>query len=274
MKDKKGLIIGLIVVTLIIASVVFLLSKNKASKNQANEQNQSSSQASEKPVKKITGKANTTPINENPYVKLNPLNDGHNMEIIIQTDKKESNEAEYELEYQAGSLLQGAFGVIDLENLPTKEKIFFGSCSSGGRCTHHKDIKGGNLALKFSGEKNMTFKGDWRYFDNLAKKTQFSSQDGKFQIEGDDFKKVRFFTIYNTPGYPTNQEYNIVSDLYNLSKITTGKADLTIRAKEEKENLVIVGYDGEEFTEYETEVDGKMATAQVDLVELYFVISK
>jgi hypothetical protein len=273
MKDKKGLIVGLIIIALIVGSVIYLLSKNKAKDKANTDQNQSSSQASQKPVKKITGKANITPVNENPYVKLNPLRDGHNMEVIVESTKKSSTEAEYELEYQAGSLLQGAFGILDLSSLPSKEKIFFGSCSSGGRCTHHKDIKGGNLAIKLNGDKVMTFKGDWKYFDNLNKITKFSSQDGKFQIEGDAFKKVRFFTIYNTPGYPTEKEYNIVSDLYNLSDIITAKADLKIRSKEDGE-LIIVGYDGKEFTEYETKVDGKMASAEVDLVELYFVIKK
>ena len=106
----------------------------------------------------------------------------------------------------------------------------------------------------------------------IKKETEFSSQDGKFQITSDALKTNRFFTIYNTPGYPVNQNYNVVSEIYNLSVVANNKdkAQLTIRANTEGE-LKIVGYDGANFKEYETKVDGKMASAEVDLMELYFV---
>ncbi len=274
MKSNKGLILGIIIFIIsIIAIIIFLLNQGKSQKQVENDKkiNQENINASPTP-KKITDKPNTTPVTENPYVKLNPLSDGRNIEIIIANLKQSATEVDYELEYQAGSLLQGAFGMIQLDTLPAKEKILFGSCSSGGRCTYHENVKGGTLALKFRGETNSTFKTDWKYIDNLKKETEFSSQDGKFQITSDALKTNRFFTIYNTPGYPVNQNYNVVSEIYNLSVVANNKdkAQLTIRANTEGE-LKIVGYDGANFKEYETKVDGKMASAEVDLMELYFV---
>ena len=103
--------------------------------------------------------------------------------------------------------------------------------------------------------------------------TAFSSQDAKFQIESDDLENNRLLIIFNTAGYPEGLEQAPVAELYSLTSSgkIAGEAELTIRAEEEGD-LMIVGYDGEEWHEFETAVDGKMATATVELMELYTVI--
>jgi hypothetical protein len=64
-----------------------------------------------------------------------------------------------------------------------------------------------------------------------------------------------------------------VSDYYSLavSSSLKGKGSLTIRAAEEGD-LKIMGWNGTAWTSFETAVDGKTATAEVELMELYVVV--
>ena len=137
--------------------------------------------------KKISEPVNVIAVDQRPYLQILPVADGRNLDLRIVSLQKPATSLEYELEYQAGSLLQGAFGQIDLNSLPTSKRILLGSCSAGGACTYHQDIKGGTLVGKFIGAENYSLKQDWRYFDNYGfRETQFASKDAKFQIESKD----------------------------------------------------------------------------------------
>ena len=58
---------------------------------------------------------NQIPIKERPFTIITPRADGREVTILVnQLDG--SQEVEYELEYQAGTLLQGAFGKIDFKS--------------------------------------------------------------------------------------------------------------------------------------------------------------
>jgi hypothetical protein len=59
--------------------------------------------------KKLSLPLNVIPEADRPFITVEPLADGRNVVIRIIELKKAATEAEYELEYQAGSLLQGAF---------------------------------------------------------------------------------------------------------------------------------------------------------------------
>lgn len=255
------MIIGLIL--LVLDGGFFFLKKDKANNE---------TEVTKK--KKLSLPTNTISLEERPYVAIKPLSDGRNVEIEIYSLMKEADIMEYELEYQAGTLLQGAFGEINLADLPEKAKILFGSCSAGGACTFHEDVKGGSLLTRYvGGAEPYALKSDWKYIDNASRETAFSSKDAKFQVDGTSLAKQRFIVIFNTPGYPKEIPGMAVSEIYSLetSGSMTGEAELTIRANEEGE-LKIAAWDGKEWMTYEGEVDGKMITAEVDLAQLYVVI--
>jgi CRISPR/Cas system-associated exonuclease Cas4 (RecB family) len=127
--------------------------------------------------------------------------------------------------------------------------------------------------FRFEGETEYALKQDWRYIINSGKETAHSSRDAKFQIDSKELSSVPFLIIYNTPGVPAGLTGTAVSDPFSLqaSSALKGKASLTIRANEEGA-LKIMGWNGSSWKEFETTVDGKMATANVDLMELYIAV--
>ena len=222
---------------------------------------------------KLTLPNNVIPVAERPYLSIEPLADGHNVEIKVHLVKNEAEELEYELEYQAGTLLQGAFGTIDITSLPALAKVLLGSCSAGGACSFHEDVRGGTLLTRYTGgSEPYALKSDWKYIDNVSRETAHSSKDAKFQIDGRSLGQQRYLVIFNTPGYPEDVPGEVVSEIYSLtaSGALSGEVELTLRANEEGE-LKIAAWDGSEWTTYEGEVDGKMITATVGLAELYLV---
>jgi hypothetical protein len=231
--------------------------------------------ADEPTKKRIVQQINIIPVEERPYLYLEPQADGRNIRVVVVEIKKPADLVEYELEYQAGSLLQGAFGALQLGKLPVAERILFGSCSAGGACTYHEDVKGGSLLTRYDGTDPYALKSDWKYIDNRAKETEHSSKDAKFQLSSPDLARHRYLVIFNAPGYPEGLVGQLVSEPYSLqsSANLTGTATLTMRATEEGD-LAIMGWNGSTWTEFEGEVEGKMITAEVELMELYVVVVK
>lgn len=233
--------------------------------------------AQEAPKKKrVSDPVNVLPVAERPYMQIVPVGDGRNLMILVKSLKKPATEAEYELEYQAGSLLQGAFGAIELGKIPAEAKILLGSCSAGGACTYHTDVKGGTLVTRFKGEdSSYALKSDWKYIDNAKKETEFSSKDAKFQMASKDLASQRYLIIFNDAGYPEGLTGTPVSDPYSLtvSSDLKGTGTLTMRAQEEG-TLSIMGWDGSTWKSFSGTVDGKSITAEVPLMELYIVVKQ
>lgn len=269
MKNKKVLIPIIIFVVLAIGGGVFALTRQKPAENPV---------VKTPKKKKITEPVNVIAVAERPYVQIKPHADGRNISLVINSLKKNADDADYELEYQAGSLLQGAFGNIALTDLPSTKKILLGSCSAGGACTYHEDVRGGTLSMCFNGSEKYALKSDWNYFINSTRETDFSSKDSKFRISADNLAKQSYIIIYNTPGYPEGLEGNLVSEIYSLttSKQLAGKAEISIRASEEGD-LKIKGWDGKTWQEFDTaidEEDNKMAKAKADLMGVYVVVKE
>lgn len=223
--------------------------------------------------KRVELPTNVIAVEERPYMRILPLGDGHNLDLEVVDAKITADTVEYELEYQAGSLLQGAFGELDLASLPATTRVLLGSCSAGGACSFHEDVQGGTLLTRFDGKEPYALKSRWKYIDNAAGETAHSSQDAKFQIDGANLARQRYLVIFNTAGYPEGLKGQVVSEIYSLTSSgnLSGEAELSIRAEEEGE-LTIMGYDGNEWVEFETTSDGKQASATVELMELYLVI--
>jgi hypothetical protein len=223
---------------------------------------------------KITEPLNIIEVSERPYIVISPNSDGRNITIAVESVKKDALAVDYELEYQSGSLLQGVFGSMELVKLPTSTKQLLGSCSAGGACTYHTDVTGGHLTTRFNGEEKYALKSEWKYIENTESEDALSSRDAKFQISSEKLEGVKLAVVFNTPGYPEKLSKTLVSDVYSLQTVpaVTGTATLTMRAKEEGE-LMIMGWNGEEWTEFEGKVDGKSITAEVELMELYVVVT-
>lgn len=224
---------------------------------------------------KITEPVNIIDVKDRPYIIISPNSDGKNITIAVNSIKKDASDVDYELEYQAGSLLQGVFGSLELGQLPTSTKQLLGSCSAGGACTYHEDVKGGHLTSRFNGKENYALKSEWKYIENIKKEDSFSSKDAKFQISSPVLENVRLAVIFNTPGFPEELDGTIASDPYSLQTIPqiSGKASLTMRALEEG-NSVIMGWNGTKWTEFVGKLDGKSISAEVDIMELYIVLNK
>lgn len=225
--------------------------------------------------RRISEPTNIIPVEERPFVTIATDANGRNLILSFLEIKKSADAVEYELEYQAGTLLQGAFGQVELDTVPATTNIRLGSCSAGGACTYHEDVRGGSLTLRFSGPENYALKQDWRFFDNQGREEQVASKDAKFQLESSVISRIRYLIVYNSPGYPGELDGELVSDIYSLtaSSPLSGTGELVMRATQEGE-LTILGFDGSDWIEFETEVDGKTATAEVDLLEAYLVVRK
>lgn len=267
MKKSLPLIITGVVIVLAIGG--FFIYKNSQKPTET-------SQTEPEKKKKVSEPINAIAEDLRPYLAVEPATDGRNIMVKVFELKKPAIQTEYELEYQAGSLLQGAFGAIQLNSVPADAKVLLGSCSAGGACTYHEDVRGGTIITRFKGEENYALKQDWKYIDNKAKDTEFSSKDAKFQIASPSLKTARYITITNSPGYPGNPEGVVVSEHYALATGTAlqGTAKISIRARETGD-LKIMGWDGSNWTAFPTtraDDDDKMAQAEVKLLPLYVVV--
>lgn len=261
---KKPAIIASVVIIAVIALVggIWLFTRDKKTETAAPAQK-----------KRVSEPLNVISVDARPYIKIVPASDGRNIDIVVETLNKPATEAEYELEYQSGSLLQGAFGNIVLSDLPAKKTVLLGSCSAGGACTYHENVVGGSLVTRFSGPENYALKSDWHYIDNKSGEDQVSSRDAKFQLTADSLKKIRYAVVFNAPGMPETAPGTLMSDPYSLtaSSPLSGKGSLTIRANQEGA-LKIAGWDGKTWKTFEGTVDGKAVTAEVELMELYVAV--
>ncbi len=269
MKKKLPLIIGgVILLLLLVGGGIFAYT-------QMNKKPAAETKKDQPKKKKITEPANVIPLTDRPYVLIEPKG-GNSVVIAVEEVKKPATSMEYELEYQTETNLEGAVGTIELANVPVMKDILLGSCSAGGACRYHKDVKGGTLVMKFAGAENYVLKQEWKYIENPKKETAFSSKNGMFQIESKDLALQRVMVIYNSPGYAKTPGTVVSDGAYVLSTGGTlsGKASLTMRTLEAADKAAIMGWDGKAWKEFSSKVDGKSVTADVDLMEAYVVVKK
>jgi len=263
---RKPILIGVVIaiVVLLVGGGVWIATRSGSKTEETTTANK----------KRISLPENVIPVEERPVMRLTPLSSGHHIEFAIETVKKAADEVEYTLEYQTGTLVQAEQDVLSLASLPVSKEIYLGSCSAGGACTSHEDVKGGSLLTTFLGEEPYALKSDWKYIDNVKKETEFSSRDGMFQISSADLATNRYLIIFNNAGYPADVPGKVVSVPYSLSASSTidGMATLNIRAQEEGD-LSIAGWNDQEWQTFETTVEGKMVSATVELLPLYVVVS-
>lgn len=266
--NKKFIPIAIVILVAIIAGTLFLASRMLGNKESTPEQ---------APIKKkISLPVNTISISERPIVFISPKADGHNIVINLESINKEAQEVEYEIEYQSGSLIQGASNTLDLKSLPLTENIFMGSCSAGGACTYHEDVKGGSLQMNFlGGAEPYAVKSDWKYIDNKAKETEISSRDAKFQLSSKDLMNNRYLIIFNSYGLPEGLSGTLVSNAYSLSSSNDlkGTLDIIIRANEDG-GTIIMGWDGE-WKEIPTQAEGRtLKASKAPIMKIYAAVKR
>lgn len=268
MKQKKiiiGSVVGVLI--LVLAGVSFW----QYSKSQVVAEDESA------PTKRrIVEPENIIPVNERPVIAVKPEADGRNVTITVSEVKKAATEAEYMLEYQTGTLVQAQQGLINLDTIPVNEKILLGSCSAGGACTYHTEVRGGSLRTRFAdGNEAYALKSDWKYIENKDGESAFSSRDAFFQIDSPDLADQPYLIIFNGSGYPTGLEsFGVpVSDPYHLavSGRLEGEGTITLRAREEG-STKLLGWDGSEWIELEATAEGKSLTAEGPLLPLYIAV--
>lgn len=229
----------------------------------------------EKPTTvKPVEKTNLIPVEERPYVSIVPNQNGRNLAITLHDVKKPADEAEVEMEYQTGDLLQGAMLPIDLADLPTSVDMLLGSCSAGGKCSYHENVTGGSILLRFLGDEKYVLKNEWAFIENKSKQTTFVSRDAKFHLEGAGLARVPFGVILVSPGLPENVERRTLSAPYavGLDGQVTGSVTVAIRLSEEVPTATILGWNGQKWVELEATVTDKVATAEGPLYDAYLAV--
>lgn len=237
------------------------------------------------------GSSFTEPVNQidlkdRPYVSLAPTlgsrhPQGKEVTLTISRTALDSTAVEYELEYQAGSLIQGVFGRIDFtkDKPPVSKNLLLGSCSAGGKCSYHENVTGGSLTLRWRGGKeNFALKGEWNLEQMGERRGKFSSRDAKFQLEvpSAGLPGSALLIIIQTMGLPGEVAGQVVAGPYavfTLGSKLAGSAQLSLRLNQEASSVQLLGWNGTAWHEYKAQVSGKTLTAAVDRLTTFVAVS-
>lgn len=230
---------------------------------------------------------NKLPLKERPFVIIEPKSTTRPSDlgswITVTIDNAENYESvEYDVEYQAGNLIQGFMHSIDFskEPAPVSKEGFFGS-ESKGKYKYDEDVTTGSIVFKFL--KDSTSYDALKTYFNLQNMAEvdglFTSNDGKASLEvgAKDMTSTTFVVIASTLGLPDEVEAKVISEpygFYSHKPASFKDATLTIKSKEDLTNAKILGWDGQEWVEYETEAEADSATASVNSLGTFVLVSK
>lgn len=226
---------------------------------------------------KPAANVNQEPIANRPFVQLSPRADGHAVEMTLVSVKKSSTDMQYEIEYNSGSLLQGAFGdtSVDQSKLPLAKEILLGSCSTGGKCTYNTDVTGGTLTLQF-GNPDFAVKNDWSFAEVAGAQGSFVSRDGRFTLSTTSLRSGEVI-IFQSPGYPGTLTGTVISGPYTVGLASTlsGTVTIGVRVPAGTTGASLMGWDGKVWKELSSKLstDGQL-TATGALLQAYVVVGK
>ncbi len=238
------------------------------------------SQPEEKAKGKTTEPVNEIPVKERPFVTITPRADGREVSLSVgKLDQAKS--VDYELEYQAGTLLQGAFCKIDFttEQPPVVRKILLGSCSAGGKCSYHENVNGGTLLLRYKNGKTTVLKAEWNFQVAGKQKGHFNSRDAKFSFDtGEkDLPAQTYVVVTQTMGLPGPVEGEIVGGPYTvilpqgISLPSTKKYALSLRVATEQNAKLLAWFEGK-WAPLETTQEEKVLKAQVNKAATFIAV--
>lgn len=188
---------------------------------------------------------NVIPVEERPYARLYPSADGRTVIVSLEKLNKPAEDGEYEIEYQSGTVLQGAGGALNVEDLPDVEEILLGSCSAGGKCTYHEDVTGGLLTFRLEGSNRYAVRGEWSFLENPTGDKTLSSRDGKLGLTGAG-TKPKFGIVFQSPGYPDALPGRALSQIYAIgtSTASTGSVVVSLHLNEAVTAASLATWDG------------------------------
>jgi hypothetical protein len=223
---------------------------------------------------------NIIDIEKRPYVTLVPREDGNEVGLSIIDLKGREKLVEYELEYQAGSLLQGAGGRIDLaeEPLPVTKNLLFGSCSKG-KCKYDEDVSGGSLALYFENGEDYGVKGDFTIKQMSEAEGVFRSRDVKAELDvGEDgLGNSVFIIVASTIGLPEKVDGDVIEGPVGFFTAGIEKIDdatLTFKTSKDIDSPLILAWDGSEWIEYEAEKEDGGYLTTVDMLATFVLVKE
>lgn len=224
------------------------------------------------PSKKPKKAVNVIPLEERPYVSIQPLQARNMLEVTIHDLKKAAKSVEITLEYDRNKgVLDAVLNSFALDKTPLVEQMFLGSKSAGGATTFHDDVIGGTVTLDFSDD-DYTLEVPWRYDDTKTSYDALSTTDGKFQITFEKPLKATKVLVMQSPGLPIETDGKVLSGPYFVGMVGSlpeNTAEVKLRLSEESSSATIYGLDGGKWVKYETTTDGKTATAKGKLVSTY-----
>lgn len=223
---------------------------------------------------------NQIPIEDRPYIMIGPRADGREVSLTVNRLEGTSS-VEYELEYQAGTLLQGAFGKIDfsLQREPVIRNILLGSCSAGGKCSYHEDVNGGTLLLRYTNGESVILKGEWNFQLMSEEEGRFGSRDAKFTFDvGNTGLPARTYVIVaQTMGLPGPVEGEIVGGPYAVTlpqgvSLHTQEISIALRTDSTESDIKLLGWSEAGWIEYESKQSGKILEGTVDRPTTFIAI--
>ena len=221
---------------------------------------------------------NKIPVKDRPYVTLTPRTDGREVTMIIDNIKN-ATRAEYELEYQAGSMIQGVFGTIDFskETLPVSKKLLFGTCSKG-KCRYDENVSGGSLTIRFEGSQDpYILKTDFNLQQMADREGVFTSKDIKASL---DIGKAglpvsSYVVVIGTMGPPAPVEGDIIAGPYSFLSTTSPRltsAELTIQFKDDLADAQLLQWSGQTWTELASKVGNNKISAPVTSLGTFVLV--
>ncbi len=217
------------------------------------------------PAKKME-EINKIAVADRPYVTLIPRADGKEVKMTIDFVKDAAN-LEYEMEYQAASLIQGVFGTIDFakEPAPVSKDLLFGSCSKG-KCRYDEGVSGGSLTLRFDGGSDpYALKTDFNLQNMFDRQGVFTSKDIKATLDVGKagLPNNTFVIVVGTLGLPAVVEGEVIAGPYAFLAATSPvlkSASISIQSKDDLTGSKLMFWNGKSYTELKsTLADGKIS---------------
>jgi|APSaa5957512622_1039677.scaffolds.fasta_scaffold10949_1 hypothetical protein len=250
---KKYLKIAIPVSIVLVVSGIFFLKKSA-------KKDETPKQIETRKIEQI----NKLAIKERPFVTLSPRTDGR--EVTLSVDRVfNAIGAEYELEYQTDTLIQGVFGTLEFkgQDMPLKKDLLFGSCSKG-KCRYDEGVTGGSLTMRFEGgDQPYTLKSDFNLQNMADKEGVFTSKDLRATLDvGASLPSSSFVLVVNTMGLPDEVKETVITGPYaflSSSDQALKKATITFKSNQDLTGAKILFWDGDAFKELE----GKLSEGQI-----------
>lgn len=237
----------------------------------------SKTEAPVQPARKME-EVNKIAMADRPFVTLTPREDGREVELAIDRVKN-ATKVEYEMEYQAESLIQGVFGTIDFtqEPAPVTKNLLFGSCSKG-KCRYDEGVSGGSLTMRFDGGSTpFALKTDFNLQQQFDREGVFTSKDIKATLDvgKTGLPNNTFVIIAGTMGLPESIEGEVIAGPYAFLAATSPvlkNATMTIQSKDDLTGAKLMFWNGKTLAELKATVSEGKISAPVTGLGTFLVV--